>query len=395
MAKHVMESRDLGRGGLAVHLWRHSLIHIICRLAALSRAVQGEVVQACSDCLAMCEAGLNSLKQQLQEKTAAAAATQEALTAQVEQLRTSLRHLVAMLGAELPQLPEDVPARLLDGKAGGEAAAAGAVADMRQALQSSAEQAAGAAVDAALASLEGVVLPTSTPPSGFAAEHATAGAGVSPSARGGSAGSSSSKRGAAVSAAVNATRLGTLLSRMRDLQGRLAASESRGSKLAMQAAAYEQKFAEAKEQAAAAAEAAHAAAVAPLQAEVGRLQERVAALQERYQSEVTAIKAAARQRGERERADAQGVVDRLTARANDLQQRLQQEGERAQEMAGQAVRLQVGRTSPPCSVASCVVARAVKGKADPHLVGQGGCDKPNPTHAGGAGEPHAACYCQD
>lgn len=61
------------------------------------------------------------------------------------------------------------------------------------------------------------------------------------------------------------------------------------------------------------------------------LQERASALQQRYEQEMAAIEAAARAQRERERAEAQGEVDRAVAKASDLASRLAAEGERAAE----------------------------------------------------------------
>eukprot|EP00887_Chlorella_sp_A99_P000610 scaffold5.g610.t1 len=287
---------------------------------ALRAQVQGDVAQACAEFQALCEPGMAALRQQAQDAAVAAAAAQQTLGAQAERLRGNLRQLLEVLAANLPRLPREFAQQMLDAAPG---AAAAGVAQVAAALEDSTEQAAAAAVEEALGSLEAALAPDAAP-------SATAGPAAWPAATG-APGSS---------AAAAAARVIALLGQWQEAQAKLAASEAQAAAATEAAAGYESRFARAKEEAAATAEAARVAAVAPLQAEVKGLQERVEALQERHQREVGAVRDAAAAAAQRERAEAQRVLDRTAAQARDLQQQLAQESEGTQELSGRLGQLQ-------------------------------------------------------
>ena len=121
----------------------------------------------------------------------------------------------------------------------------------------------------------------------------------------------------------------------------MAALRQRVAEVEAAAAAYADKFGQAKVEGAAAAEAARAAAVAPLQAEVARLTERVQSLQQLHAAELAAIEAAARQQVAAAQAAAQTEVDRLSSAGTNVQAQLRGESARAEGLAADLSRLQV------------------------------------------------------
>lgn len=306
-----------------------------------------DVAASCAECLASYESALAAAQQQLERQVSAAERQQAELAAQAGRMQGALQQLLGALAAEVPGLQAAVVQETIlecssGGSSSGQQQVKAAVQQVAAAVQQHVERAEAAAIDSALAALEGELLPGGQ--RGAAPSPCRL---LSPSKRQEGGAAAVAAAPAPPSHEANEARLAALLGRSRELLGQLAAGEAAAAQLRQRvaaaeatAASYSGRFEAAKAEGLHAAEAARAAAVAPLQAEVSRLTERVIALQQQHATEVAAIEAAARRQADAAQGEAQAVVDRLSAAGRDLERELRGESARAEGLAADLVRVQ-------------------------------------------------------
>ncbi len=221
--------------------------------AQLRQQVEGEVAAATADCLAGYEAGLGTLKAQMEQQASNAKAQHAELAAQSAHLQGALQHLLRALMADLPTLPEAAVQVLQGGGAALASPGAADCSDTRQvaaaaravaaAVRAHTVRAEAAAVHSALAALEAELLPASTVPAltqTCAAPERKLLASVSrqqeaaPHSQG-----RDTNQQPPFSLEANEGRLAALLSRSRELLAAVAAGESQVAALRQHVAALE------------------------------------------------------------------------------------------------------------------------------------------------------------